>query len=109
MKAAIYPGEGKPVVIEDLADPRPGPDDVIIKVARCGICGTDLSFTRGTMWDFGLNTQFGHEYAGEIIELGSNVSGWRGRRTTYFLIAGFIVVLIAYYGVNLVAPSQHRF
>jgi ABC-type uncharacterized transport system permease subunit len=39
----------------------------------------------------------------------SNVSGWRGRRTTYFLIAGFIVVLIAYYGVNLVAPSQHRF
>ena len=39
MKAAIYPGEGKPVVIEELADPRPGPDDVIIKVARCGICG----------------------------------------------------------------------
>lgn len=77
MKAAIYPGEGKPVVIEELADPHPGPDDVIIKVARCGICGTDLSMTRGTMWDFGLNTQFGHEYAGEIIELGSNVSGFR--------------------------------
>jgi threonine dehydrogenase-like Zn-dependent dehydrogenase len=74
MKAAIYPGEGKPVVIEELADPRPGPDDVIIKVARCGICGTDLSFTRGTMWDFGLNTQFGHEYAGEIVEVGRNVS-----------------------------------
>jgi ABC-type transport system involved in cytochrome c biogenesis permease subunit len=39
----------------------------------------------------------------------SAVSGWRGRKTTYFLIAGFIVVLIAYYGVNLVAPGQHRF
>jgi threonine dehydrogenase-like Zn-dependent dehydrogenase len=76
MKAAIYPGEGKPVFIDELADPRPGPDDVIIKVARCGICGTDLSMTRGTMWDFGLNTQFGHEYAGEIIEIGSNVAGF---------------------------------
>jgi ABC-type uncharacterized transport system permease subunit len=46
-------------------------------------------------------------YAGYLYA--SAVSGWRGRRTTYFLIAGFIVVLIAYYGVNLVAPSQHRF
>jgi threonine dehydrogenase-like Zn-dependent dehydrogenase len=77
MKAAIYPGEGKPVTIEALPDPRPGPDDVIIKVSRCGICGTDLSFTRGTMWDFGTQTQFGHEYAGEIIEIGSNVTGFK--------------------------------
>ncbi|MDR2857552.1 MAG: alcohol dehydrogenase catalytic domain-containing protein [Novosphingobium sp.] len=76
MKAAIYPGGGQAVTIEDLPDPQPGPDDVIIKVSRCGICGTDLSFTRGTMWDFGTNTQFGHEYAGEIIELGSNVTGF---------------------------------
>jgi len=72
MKAAIYPGEGKPIVIEDRPDPQPGPDDVVIKVHRCGICGTDLSFTKGTMWDFGQNVQFGHEYAGEIVELGKN-------------------------------------
>jgi len=77
MKAAIYPGEGKPIVIEDLPDPQPGPDDVIIKVHRCGICGTDLSMTRGGMWDFGTNTQFGHEYAGEIIETGTNVSNFK--------------------------------
>jgi threonine dehydrogenase-like Zn-dependent dehydrogenase len=77
MKAAIYPGEGKPVVIEELPDPRPGPDDVIIKVHRCGICGTDLSFTRGTMWDFGTNVQFGHEYSGEIIEVGKNVGSFK--------------------------------
>lgn len=76
MKAAIYPGGGQAVTIEELSDPQPGPDDVIIKVSRCGICGTDLSFTRGTMWDFGTNTQFGHEYAGEIIEVGSNVTGF---------------------------------
>jgi threonine dehydrogenase-like Zn-dependent dehydrogenase len=77
MKAAIYPGEGKPITIESIADPEPGPDDVIIKVARCGICGTDLSMTRGGMWDFGSNVQFGHEYAGEIIEIGKNVTGFK--------------------------------
>jgi L-iditol 2-dehydrogenase len=77
VKAAIYPGGGAAITIEELPNPEPGPDDVIIKVSRCGICGTDLSFTRGTLWDFGQNIQFGHEYAGEIIEIGKNVTGFR--------------------------------
>ncbi len=77
MKAAIYPGEGKPIVIKDLPDPQPGPDDVLIKVRRCGICGTDLSFTKGEMFDFGPETQFGHEYAGEIVEVGRNVTNFK--------------------------------
>jgi threonine dehydrogenase-like Zn-dependent dehydrogenase len=80
MKAAFYPGLGKPIVIESLPDPVPGPDDLLIKVARCGICGTDLSMTKGETWDFGPG-QFGHEYAGEIIEVGSNVTGFeKGER-----------------------------
>lgn len=77
MKAAIYPGKGQPIVIEELPNPQPGPDDVIIKVHRCGVCGTDLSFTKGGMWDFGTNVQFGHEYAGEIIEVGKNVESFK--------------------------------
>jgi len=77
MKAAIYPGKGQPIIIEDLPDPVPGPGDVLIRVHRCGICGTDLSMTRGGAWDFGSHVQFGHEYAGEIIEVGSKVSGFR--------------------------------
>jgi len=77
MKAAIYPGKGNPIVIADIADPVPGPEDLLIKVDRCGICGTDLSMTRGGAWDFGANVQFGHEYAGEIVALGSRVSGFR--------------------------------
>ena len=37
MKAAVYPGAGKPLVLEDLPDPEPGPDDVVIAMRRCGI------------------------------------------------------------------------
>lgn len=77
MKAAIYPGYGKGIVIEDLPDPTPGPNDLVIKVHRCGICGTDLSMTKGGPWDFGVNSQFGHEYAGEILEIGARVTGFR--------------------------------
>jgi (R,R)-butanediol dehydrogenase/meso-butanediol dehydrogenase/diacetyl reductase len=77
VEAAIYPGHGKGILIEELPDPRPNPDDLIIKVHRCGICGTDLSMTRGGLWNFGVNTQFGHEYAGEIVEIGARVTGFR--------------------------------
>lgn len=77
MKAAIYPGQGRPVVIEDVPDPVPGPDQVVIKVHRCGICGTDLSMTRGQMWDYGAGSRLGHEYAGEIVAVGRNVTDYR--------------------------------
>jgi L-iditol 2-dehydrogenase len=76
MRAAIYPGAGRPVSIETIDDAVPGPGDLLIKVERCGICGTDLSMTKGGMWDFGMNAQFGHEYAGEIVAIGHSVSGW---------------------------------
>jgi ABC-type transport system involved in cytochrome c biogenesis permease subunit len=46
-------------------------------------------------------------YAAYLVT--SGIGGWRGRKTTYFLIAGFIAVLIAYFGVNLVAPGRHQF
>lgn len=76
MKAAWYPGEGKPVEIHDLPDPEPGATDVVIEVHRCGICGTDLSMTKGEMWDYGPG-QIGHEFAGEIVALGSDVEGYK--------------------------------
>ncbi|WHO41045.1 alcohol dehydrogenase catalytic domain-containing protein [Sphingobium sp. AP49] len=77
MKAALYPGGGQPIIIADLTDPRPGPHDLLIRVHRCGICGTDLSMTRGGAWDYGKGVQFGHEYAGEVVEAGREVTGFR--------------------------------
>lgn len=77
MKAAVYPGAGKPLALETLPDPEPGPDDVVIKVQRCGICGTDLHMTEGHQWQFPAGCVLGHEYAGEIVEVGSNVTGFK--------------------------------
>uniref|UniRef100_UPI0035B35597 alcohol dehydrogenase catalytic domain-containing protein n=1 Tax=Zoogloea sp. TaxID=49181 RepID=UPI0035B35597 len=69
MRAAIYPGGGGPVTIETLPDPEPGPGEVLLRVQRCGICGTDISMTKGQSWDYAPG-QFGHEYAGEVVALG---------------------------------------
>jgi L-iditol 2-dehydrogenase len=76
VKAAIYPGGGQPVTVETIPEPEPGPGDILIKVHRCGICGTDLSMTKGGVWDYSAG-EFGHEYAGEIVGLGSGVEGLR--------------------------------
>jgi threonine dehydrogenase-like Zn-dependent dehydrogenase len=76
MKAAIYAGKGGPITIEDMPDPEPGAGEVVIRVHRCGICGTDLSMTKGDVFDFPAG-QFGHEIAGEIVALGKGVEGLR--------------------------------
>ncbi|MBI3910495.1 MAG: cytochrome c biogenesis protein CcsA [Armatimonadetes bacterium] len=46
-------------------------------------------------------------YAAYVAQNG--LRGWRGRRSCYVLIAGFALVLVAYFGVNLLSPGQHRF
>lgn len=77
MRAAVYPGGGKPLVLECVPDPEPGPGDVVIKVGRCGICGTDLHLTSGHAFDFKAGSIPGHEYAGEIVAVGAGVTGLR--------------------------------
>ncbi len=45
MKAAVFKEIGQPLRIEDLPDPTPGRDEIVVQVARCGICGSDLHIT----------------------------------------------------------------
>lgn len=73
MRAAVFKGAGTPFVIEERADPEPGAGEVVIKVGRCGICGTDLHMTSGHGWDFPAESVLGHEYAGEIVAVGAGV------------------------------------
>ena len=83
MKAAVFKAAGQPLVIEDVADPEPGPSDLILKVRACGICGTDLHWSEGPDPTAGWralapNSVMGHEFAGEIVEVGRELGGrWR--------------------------------
>ena len=68
MRAAVYKGSGRPWVVEELPNPEPGPGELVIKVHRCGICGTDLHLTSGHPMDFPAGSVLGHEYAGEVVK-----------------------------------------
>ncbi len=60
--------------MRELPTPEPGPGEVVVKVAACGICGTDLHFLRHNEdW-----TPLGHEVAGTIAAVGPYVERWRG-------------------------------
>ena len=72
MKAVIFPQPGS-ISVESVPDPTCQPDEVIIKIAQSGICGTDIHIYRNEyMSDFPLIP--GHEFNGEIVEVGQNIN-----------------------------------
>jgi (R,R)-butanediol dehydrogenase/meso-butanediol dehydrogenase/diacetyl reductase len=76
MQAAVFRETGKPLAIETIDPPRAGPRDLILKVRACGICGSDLHMTEpGTMIPLPSGAVMGHEFAGEVVEIGSAVKG----------------------------------
>ncbi|MBR0687807.1 alcohol dehydrogenase catalytic domain-containing protein [Bradyrhizobium manausense] len=74
MRAALFESIGRPLRIVDVADPRPKRDGVLLRVCRCGICGSDLHMTADPVFAVATDTILGHEYAGEVIEIGSEVA-----------------------------------
>jgi len=74
MKAAIYRSRGR-IDVESISTPALAPDDVLLRISHCGVCGTDLHLV---MEGWGRpNTTGGHEYSGEVVALGSAVTGWQ--------------------------------
>ncbi|ELP63336.1 zinc-dependent alcohol dehydrogenase family protein [Streptomyces turgidiscabies] len=72
MKAAVIESVGKAVVTE-VPDPTPGPREVVVEVAACGLCGTDLHILQGEFAPT-LPIVPGHEFAGEVVGLGTAVT-----------------------------------
>jgi 2-desacetyl-2-hydroxyethyl bacteriochlorophyllide A dehydrogenase len=72
VRAAVITGVGQ-VSVETVDDPTPGPRDVVVEVAAAGICGTDLHILQG---EFAPTLPIipGHEFAGTIVALGSDVT-----------------------------------
>jgi threonine dehydrogenase-like Zn-dependent dehydrogenase len=64
------------VRLDDVAEARPGPRDAVVRVAACGICGTDLSYIRMGGLGGTEPMALGHEMAGVVDEVGADVREW---------------------------------
>ena len=73
VRAVVAKSKGEPVSIETITIPDPGPNDVVVTIAACGVCHTDLHYREG-----GINDEFpfllGHEAAGTVEAVGEGVT-----------------------------------
>ncbi len=78
MKAAILKQYSEPLVVEEVPRPSVRPNEVLVRVKACGICGTDLKTCSGGKKE-GTKVPLimGHEIAGEVVELGAEVTDIR--------------------------------
>jgi propanol-preferring alcohol dehydrogenase len=78
MKAAVVRAFGKPLVIEDVPVPVPGPGEILVKTRACGVCHTDLHAASGD-WPVKPVPPFipGHEAAGVVAALGPGVTDFK--------------------------------
>jgi alcohol dehydrogenase len=89
MKAAIYKEFKKPLIIENVPDPVPSDDGVVIGVKATGLCRSDWHGWMGHDIDIRLPHVPGHELAGVIEEVGKNVTRWKiGDRVTLPFVCG---------------------
>ncbi|QXI65484.1 L-threonine 3-dehydrogenase (plasmid) [Paracoccus marcusii] len=78
MKALVKTGPGEGLALQDRPMPQIGPSDVLIRVRKTGICGTDVHIWNWDEWaarTVPAPMIIGHEFAGEIVELGRDVTG----------------------------------
>ena len=78
MKSAVFYGRHD-LRLEDWDMPKTGPEDVLIKVKACGVCGTDVHIYEGDKGAAEVTppTILGHEFAGIIVEVGKNVKSFQ--------------------------------
>ncbi len=74
MAAAVYRSPGV-IEVEERPVPRPAPDQVVVRVHACGICGSDIHQLRDG-WGFRPGAVAGHEWSGTIVAVGEEVTDW---------------------------------
>ena len=79
MRALVKAHAAAGIELQDIPKPTVGPNDVMIRVKRTAICGTDMHIYNWDKWaqrTIPVPMAVGHEYSGEIVEVGSEVSGF---------------------------------
>lgn len=77
MRAMVLDRPGTPLVMRERPLPVPGAGDILIEIAACGVCRTDLHVVDGELPHPKLPIVPGHEIVGRVAALGANVVGFR--------------------------------
>ncbi len=78
MRAMLLDAPGRPLRAADIPRPRPGPEQVLLRVRACGVCRTDLHVADGELPDATYPLVLGHEIVGTVVEAGARASRHRG-------------------------------
>lgn len=98
MKAAVFHAANQPLAVEEIPTPTPGAGEVLIKVAGCGVCHTDLHYIDHAVPTFKKPPLvLGHEISGTVAGLGAGVAQWK---------EGARVLLPAVYGCGQCAMCR---
>src|SRR5437899_5818916 len=74
VRGVVASAAGKPVTVETITVPDPGPGEVVVEVQACGVCHTDLHYREGAIND-DFPFLLGHEAAGTVEAIGEGVAG----------------------------------
>ncbi|MGZ4397213.1 MAG: zinc-dependent alcohol dehydrogenase family protein [Gaiellaceae bacterium] len=76
MQAMLFEGRPGELAPAELPDPEPGPGQILIRVAACGVCRTDLHILDGELTEPKLPLVPGHQIVGEVAAIGRHVAGF---------------------------------
>lgn len=89
MRAAVFETFQGPIAIDNVSDPEPSPTGIVLRVKACGICRSDWHGWMGNDPDIKLPHVPGHELAGEVVAIGSEISNFKfGDRVTLPFVCG---------------------
>ncbi|HET7011593.1 MAG TPA: zinc-binding dehydrogenase [Anaerolineales bacterium] len=98
MKAAVFTAPHQPLLVQEVPTPAPGRGEILVRVAACGVCHTDLHYLdHGTPTFKKPPLILGHEVSGTVESLGDGVDGWA---------AGDRLLLPAVYGCGQCAMCR---
>jgi len=76
MRAMVLERPGMPLVVREWPTPQPGPGEILLEIAACGVCRTDLHVVDGELTKPKLPLVPGHEIVGRVAAIGESVSGF---------------------------------
>src|SRR5437762_7479313 len=91
MRAVVIDAPGR-IRVDNVPDPTPRPDELLIRVEACGICGTDLHIIDGESPLACYPIVPGHEFAGEVVALGSDIAQNNGNGGTNITVGSRVAI-----------------